>query len=91
MGADVYLASVAKPQRGVAKAYEHYPKIARQHEMIVLMANNVGPSDNFIGAGASAIWDKNGERLGQLDASREGILVFDTVPRQVTCHDVDSA
>lgn len=91
IGADVYLASVAKSERGVAKAYEHYPKIARQHEMIVLMANNIGPSDNFIGAGGSAIWDKNGERLGQLDASREGILVFDTVTRQVTCHDVDSA
>lgn len=91
LGADVYLASVAKPPRGVAKAYEHYPKIARRHEMVVLMANNIGPSDNFIGAGASAIWDKNGERLGQLDASREGILVFDTVTRQVTCRDVESA
>jgi predicted amidohydrolase len=82
-GADVYLASVAKSERGVAKAYEHYPAIAAEHGMIVLMANNVGPCDNFVGAGASAVWDKSGERLGQLDAASEGLLIFDTATRQV--------
>ncbi|WP_241239979.1 carbon-nitrogen hydrolase family protein [Xanthomonas sp. BRIP62418] len=42
-GAGVYLASVAKSERGVTSAYNHYPTIARKHSMTVLMANCVGP------------------------------------------------
>lgn len=78
MAADVYLASVAKSAAGVAKAYAHYPMIAQRHSMTVVMANGLGPSDNFIGAGMSAIWNCCGDLVGQLDDQREGVLVFDT-------------
>jgi predicted amidohydrolase len=47
--------------------------------MTVVMSNCVGPSDNFVGAGSSAIWNSQGELVGQLDAKKEGVLVFDTL------------
>jgi predicted amidohydrolase len=76
--ADVYLASVAKSVGGVDRAFVHYPAIARQHGMAVLMANSIGPCDNFVAAGRSAIWSPRGQLVAQLDADAQGVLVFDT-------------
>jgi predicted amidohydrolase len=78
MGADVYIASVAKPANGVEKAYNYYPRLAKQYSMPVLMSNCVGFCDNFLSVGNSAIWTKDGELVGQLDDKMEGILLFDT-------------
>jgi predicted amidohydrolase len=83
LGADVYLASVAKPEKGIEKAYNHYPKVAKQYAMPVLMANCVGFCDNFLSAGNSAVWTKEGELAGQLDDKTEGILIFDTETEEV--------
>ena len=83
LGADVYLASVAKPENGVIKAFDHYPKIARQYAMPVLMANCVGFCDNFLSVGRSSVWTKEGKLVGQLDDKNEGILIFDTETEEV--------
>lgn len=77
-GADVYLASVAKPARGMAKGMQHYPAIARQHQMYVIVSNAVGPCDDFISVGQSAAWSDRGELLAQMDITLEGILTLDT-------------
>jgi len=58
LGADVYLASVAKPVNGVEKAFNYFPKVAKQYAMPVLMANCVGFCDNFLSVGKSSIWTK---------------------------------
>ena len=78
LGASVYLASVAKPARGLARAVLHYPEIARKHGMQVIMANGLGRSDNFIGVGQSAAWNHRGELLAQMDDASEGIVILDT-------------
>ncbi|MEQ9881361.1 carbon-nitrogen hydrolase family protein [Pectobacterium brasiliense] len=78
LGADLYVASVAKSANGVVRAYEHYPTIARKHGMFVLMANAVGKADNFICAGQSAIWDREGKLLIQVNATQEALLILDT-------------
>jgi len=78
LGADVYLASVAKPANGVEKAFEHFSAVAKQYAMPVLMANCVGFCDNFLSVGNSAVWTKEGKLVGQLDDKTEGILIFDT-------------
>jgi predicted amidohydrolase len=83
LGADIYLASVAKPEKGVEKAINYYPTIAKQHAMDVLMVNCVGFCDNFLSVGKSSIWTKEGELVGQLDDSTEGILLFDTKTKEV--------
>jgi predicted amidohydrolase len=78
LGADIYVASVAKSAKGVEKAFAHYPVIAKQYSMPVLMANCVGFCDNFLSVGKSAVWTKEGKLVGELDDEMEGILIFDT-------------
>lgn len=58
MGADIYLAAVAKSAAGLTRAEAHYPMIAARHGMTVLMANCVGACDNFTAMGRSAAWNE---------------------------------
>ncbi|MFD2034280.1 carbon-nitrogen hydrolase family protein [Belliella marina] len=76
LGAEIYVASVAKSQRGIDKAMSHYPSIAKRFSMPVLMSNCIGYCDDFLSAGQSAVWDKNGKLVGQLDDHTEGFLIF---------------
>lgn len=81
-GADVYIASVAKPQNGINKANEHFPKMAKTYSTPVLMSNCVGACDDFMSVGQSAFWNANGELVFQLDATNQGILIYDTETEQ---------
>ncbi len=78
LGVDIYLASVAKPASGMAKAMLHYPAIARKHNMVVIMSDSIGPCDNFTSVGQSAAWNNRGELLMQMDSDSEGVLMVDT-------------
>jgi len=82
-GAEIYIASVAKSFNGVAKAFKHYPDIAKQYSMTVLMSNCVGNCDNFDSAGRSSIWSKSGLLLGQLNDTKEGVLIIDTDTEEI--------
>ncbi|MBO9566270.1 MAG: carbon-nitrogen hydrolase family protein [Niastella sp.] len=82
-GANIYIASVAKTVSGMEKANKILADTARKYGMTVLIANSLGPSDNFIGAGRSAIWNSTGELLAQLDDTHEGILIIDTETQRV--------
>jgi predicted amidohydrolase len=77
-GAKVYLASVADSARGLEKAYLHYPHIAKRFGMIVLLSNGLGPCDDFICKGRSAVWNGRGELMGQLSEGEEGLLIYNT-------------
>ncbi|MFV8325219.1 carbon-nitrogen hydrolase family protein [Flavobacterium sp. ZS1P14] len=88
LGAEIYLASVAKSQNGVNKAMIHYPAVAKNYAMPVLMSNCIGFCDNFVGAGFSAVWTKQGKLAGQLDGKNEGILVFDTETEELIIYTV---
>lgn len=83
LGANIYLASVAKSAAGVQKAFKHYPEIATQFAMPVLMANCIGFCDNFLSVGMSSVWTKGGVLVGQLDDKTEGILIFDTETEEI--------
>ncbi|REH01701.1 carbon-nitrogen hydrolase family protein [Flavobacterium aquicola] len=83
LGAEIYIASVAKSQNGINKAMSHYPAIAKKFSIPVLMSNCVGYCDNFTSAGQSAVWTKQGNLAGQLDDKTEGILIFDTETEEV--------
>lgn len=82
-GADIYVASVAKSADGVEQACKRLADIARTYAMTVLMSNCIGPSDNFVSAGKTAVWNDKGLLLEQLDDTQEGILVFDTTSQKV--------
>jgi len=77
-GTDIYVASVAKPKDGIEKAYLHFSKIADEFNTPILMSNCVGYCDNFMSVGKSALWNKNGKLIKQLDDLNQGILIYDT-------------
>jgi predicted amidohydrolase len=91
LGADVYLASVAKPASGMARATEHYPAIARRHNLHVILSNAIGPCDNFISVGQSAAWNRQGQLLIQMDEQSEGILMMDTISGKASIHALQQA
>jgi len=76
-GADIYIASVAKPKSGIEKAYKHFPKIAKEFETLILMANCVGTCDNFLSLGQSAVWNREGLLVAQLDSENQGLLFYE--------------
>ena len=81
--ANVYVASVAKTAAGLERSGRSFPGMAQKYGMHVLLSNSIGPSDNFISAGKSAVWDNTGTLLAQLDDEHEGIIVYDTTTGQV--------
>lgn len=78
MGAHMYLASVAKPQRGIDKAFAYFPQVAKEKSIPILMANCVGYCDNFQSVGQSAVWDHSGNLVGQLPDHEAGMLIYDS-------------
>ena len=82
-GAKIYIASVAKTVDGVKKASEHLSNIAKKYSMLCFMSNAIGHSDNFECGGRSAIWDEEGNMIGQLEDKQEGILIFNLENREV--------
>ncbi len=83
LGAEIYLASVAKSQNGINKAVSHYPAISKKYSIPVLMANCVGYCDNFESAGQSAVWSDQGKLIHTLNEHDEGILLFNTETEDV--------
>ncbi|MGD1898583.1 MAG: carbon-nitrogen hydrolase family protein [Phormidesmis sp.] len=88
--ANVYLASVAKPAGGMEKGMLHYPTIAKQHSMYVVVSNSVGLCDNFASVGQSAAWNHEGELLAQMDSKSEGLLLVDTVSGRTNIYELQS-
>lgn len=83
MGADIYVATVAKPITGLDAAMKHYAEVAKKWSMPVLMANSLGWCDGFESAGRSAIWTNDGQLAGCLDDMTECILLYDTDTNEV--------
>lgn len=77
-GANIYLASVAKSQKGMDKAEIYYSKVAKEKSIPILMVNGVGYCDNFKSVGQSTVWNRKGNIIGQLNQSEEGVLVYDS-------------
>ncbi len=72
----LYVASVAKPQRGIDKTYQRLPVISKKYSVPVLMVSNIGFCDNFLSAGQSAIWQKGDALQVQLNSRDEALLFY---------------
>lgn len=79
-GTEIYIASVAKHQEGISSAKDHFELLSREFNATVLMVNSIGPSDNFIAAGQSSVWNRNGNLVMSLNEKREELLYFQTNP-----------
>lgn len=78
MKADIYACSVAKPGRNYEAATDHYRTSAKKYGMTIAMANSIGPSDNFIACGKSAVWNNQGELVTTLGETEEELLIYST-------------
>lgn len=87
-GAKTYIASVAKSATGVAKAVERLSEIATNYSMAVLMSNCIGTCDGIECGGKTSVWNNRGKLIGQLDATTEGILIFDTDTEEVIAREM---
>ena len=77
IGCDIYLASVAKPEKNIQKAYSYFYNLAKENSIPVLMVNSVGYSDNFMAYGSSAVWNNEGILIQRLDSSLEKNLIYE--------------
>ena len=77
LGAQVYFTSVAKSERGVAAAAVHYPQVARAHGMTVMMANAVGPADDYLAAGRSGVWNAQGTLVCAAGVDEQALVLYD--------------
>lgn len=77
-GSDIYIASVAKSKGGIEKAFKHFQQIAKEFNIPILLSNCVGYCDNFMSVGQSAVWNKDGLLIEQLDSQNQGIIIYDT-------------
>ncbi|MEL7426650.1 MAG: carbon-nitrogen hydrolase family protein [Bacteroidota bacterium] len=82
--AQLYLASVAKFEHGIAPSFERLAHLARTHGIQTMMVNAVGPADNGLCVGQTAVWDRNGRLIAQLDTVEEACLLLDTHTGAVT-------
>ena len=73
-----FVASVAKSQSGVDQAMKILSHIAQVHSIPVFMVNSVGPSDDFVADGRSAIWNSQGKLVVQMNSADQGLIVYDS-------------
>ena len=83
MGAQIYMASVAKSADGVKKAINDLSAIASKYSMTAVMSNCIGVCDGVECAGQTTIWSSAGLVAAQLDDKKEGILIIDTATGQL--------
>lgn len=81
--ATIYIASVLNSVNGVDADIKKLSEIAKRYKMHTFMANYIGHSGGYECAGKSSIWDNKGELIAQLDTETEGILIYDTISKEI--------
>lgn len=74
-GAGIYAAGVLISEGGYAIDSALLQGYARDHGILVLMANHGGPSGGWSCAGRSAIWSAQGQLLGAVEGVGEALLI----------------
>ena len=77
-GATLCMASVAKSATGMDAAWRHYAEVAQAFGMTVVMANCIGPADDYLGAGGSGIWRADGELLAHVPSQEQALVIHDS-------------
>ncbi|MDN5553112.1 carbon-nitrogen hydrolase family protein [Prevotella sp.] len=81
--ATIYMASVLSSINGIDDEQKRLSGIARNNRLITLMANYIGESGGYECAGRSAVWNEDGELVGQLGDKEEGFIIYDTKSKEI--------
>lgn len=79
-----YIASVAKHQKGIVSGNQRLSEIASRFRIPAMMVNAIGMADGMLCVGQSSVWNAEGNMIGQLGESEEGILLYDSVTDSTT-------
>lgn len=74
-GATIYAAGILTSEAGYAAETPLWQSYAREHGMVVLIANHGGPSGGYVSAGRSAIWDAQGQLMAQAPGVGRSLVV----------------
>lgn len=74
-GANIYAAGVLISEKGYAPDTDLLQGYAREHSMVVLMANHGGPTGGWVSAGRSAIWSAQGSLIVEALGPGEVLVV----------------
>ena len=80
-GAELYVASVAKVEKGTVAAHHTLAEMAATTGLTTAMVNCVGPAATGITVGQSAVWDKDG-LVASLNETETGLLLYNTHTRK---------
>ncbi|MDR7305293.1 carbon-nitrogen hydrolase family protein [Rhodoferax saidenbachensis] len=78
-GANVYVAGILTSENGYAAEAPLWASYARDHRMVVLIANHGGPSGGYVSAGKSGIWDAEGTLITQAPGTEDWLLVANAI------------
>lgn len=73
----LYLPSIFFSEAGIDNGHELLSKYAKENSFAVLMSNYSGEVWNLEAGGKSSFWNKNGEKMTELSAGKEGLLIVE--------------
>jgi len=74
----MYMTSVAKTAADIERTDQILSTLAREQQLLVLMANCTGPADQYDCCGNSSIWNREGRLVDRMDVDTTGLLIYDT-------------
>lgn len=80
LGANIYLASVAKSRNGVDEANKVYSSFVKEYSLPILMSNCLGNG----AVGESGIWSIEKKYTQKLTSTKNALLIFDTSKNEIT-------
>lgn len=79
----LYVASIACSASGLSDDYNRLSQIAQEQKIPVMMVNSIGCCGDFDSAGNSAMWNRKGEIVAQLDRVEQGLIIHNTLTQQI--------
>ncbi|WP_296466414.1 carbon-nitrogen hydrolase family protein [Rhodoferax sp.] len=74
-GARVYAAGILTSENGYAAEAPLWSSYAREHHMVVLIANHGGSSGGYVSAGKSGIWDAGGRCIAAASGAGDWLVI----------------
>jgi len=76
--ASIFIVSVAKSENGMLRANSKAERIAKEHDVSVLICNAIGAVEDYIADGGTAVWNRAGEKLAAIPSGKSGVLIWDS-------------
>jgi hypothetical protein len=71
----VYAAGILTSEKGYAAEAPLWASYARDHRMVVLIANHGGPSGGYVSAGKSGVWNTSGGCIAMANGIEDWLVV----------------